>query len=105
MQQIEMNNEVKPLDVLLAGLNNSLVSRSLAILEPTDSMMLPRVEVVEQAAVTLLNLGEWEALTSVAGDKRLVLCELSASLAQACADICKFKGNKKVSRAAWDLSK
>lgn len=71
----------------------------------TEAMVLPRVEVVEQATVTLLNLGEWEALVTLAPDKRLILCDLSATLAQACQDIAKFKGNKKISRAAWDLSK
>uniref|UniRef100_A0A1B6FX52 INTS8 TPR repeats domain-containing protein n=1 Tax=Cuerna arida TaxID=1464854 RepID=A0A1B6FX52_9HEMI len=81
----------------------TVVNRCLNILQPSDMMVLPRVEVVETAAVTLLNLGEWEALVSLAPDKRLVLCDLSATLAQACQDIVKYKGNKKISRGAWDL--
>jgi len=84
--------------------NNAMVSMGcLNVLKMTDAMVLPRVEVVEQAAITMLNLGEWEPLMALAPGKRLILCDLAAKLAQACHDIVRFGGSKKISREAWDL--
>lgn len=82
---------------------DSLLPRCLIMFEVAD---LPRPEILEQGALTLLNLGQWDVLTSgMCTDKRLNLpiCELASGLAYACQDIVKFKGNKKVSRDAWDL--
>lgn len=85
---------------------DSLLPRLLIMFEVAD---LPRPEILEQGALMLLNLGQWDVLTvgmsAVCSDKRLNLpiCELASGLAYACQDIVKFKGNKKVSRDAWDL--
>lgn len=71
----------------------------------------PRPEILEQSALTLLNLGQWDVLTvgmsTLCTDEilNLPICKLASGLAYACQDIVKFKGNKKVSRDAWDLSK
>lgn len=56
---------------------------------------------MENCALALLNLGEWDALTSM--DKRWIYLELAAAIAYACQDINKHKGSKKISRDAWDL--
>ncbi|KAK6639269.1 hypothetical protein RUM43_007541 [Polyplax serrata] len=72
----------------------------LAALQTSDSV-IPRLEVMENCALALLNLGKWEVLTSV--DKRWTYLELAAAFAYACQDISKHKGNKKISRDAWDL--
>lgn len=82
---------------------DSLLPRCLIMFEVAD---LPRLDILEQGALILLNLGQWDILTSgMCTDKRLNLpiCELASGLAYACQDIVKFKGNKKVSRDAWDL--
>ncbi|KAL0269326.1 UNVERIFIED_CONTAM: hypothetical protein PYX00_007105 [Menopon gallinae] len=72
----------------------------LAALQSGDSV-IPRLEVMENCALALLNLGEWEMLTAM--DKRWTYLELAAAIAYACQDINKHKGSKKISRDAWDL--
>ncbi|PSN35787.1 hypothetical protein C0J52_09481 [Blattella germanica] len=67
----------------------------------TGDNVIPRLEVMEHCAVCLLNLGEWEYLTSL--EKRWNYFEIAAAIAYACLDIAKYKGNKKVSRDAWDI--
>lgn len=72
----------------------------LLALQSGDSV-IPRLEVMEHCAICLLNLGEWEYLTGL--EKRWNYFEIAAAVAYACLDIAKYKGNKKVSRDAWDI--
>jgi uncharacterized ferredoxin-like protein len=58
---------------------------------------------MEHCAICLLNLGEWEYLTGL--EKRWNYFEIAAAVAYACLDIAKYKGNKKVSRDAWDIGR
>nr|XP_018903528.1 PREDICTED: integrator complex subunit 8 [Bemisia tabaci] len=67
-----------------------------------EPVLLPRLEIMEMSAVALLNLGEWEFLTSPM-EKRFPFFEVVSALAVACNQIKKFKGNKKVSRDAWEM--
>ncbi|XP_021913998.1 integrator complex subunit 8 isoform X2 [Zootermopsis nevadensis] len=72
----------------------------LAALQSGDNV-IPRLEVMEHCAICLLNLGEWEYLIGL--EKRWNYFEIAAAIACACLDIAKYKGNKKVSRDAWDI--
>lgn len=51
----------------------------------------------------LLNLNEWNSV--IIPDKRFPSIEFSSSFASIVIDIEKNKGNKKIFRDAWDLSK
>ncbi|XP_066992327.2 integrator complex subunit 8 [Anabrus simplex] len=68
---------------------------------PSGDTVIPRVEILEQCAVCLLNLGQWDYLTGL--EKRWNYFELAAAIASACHDIVKYKGNKKVCKDAWDI--
>jgi integrator complex subunit 8 len=72
----------------------------LSALQSGESV-IPRLEVMEHCAICLLNLGEWEYLIGL--EKRWNYFEIAAAVAYACLDIAKYKGNKKVSREAWDI--
>lgn len=72
----------------------------LSTLKAGDNV-IPRLEVLEQCALCLLNLGQWEFLSSL--EKRWNYFELTAALANACLDVTRFKGNKKVCKDAWDI--
>jgi integrator complex subunit 8 len=74
----------------------------LSALQSGDTV-IPRLEVMEHCAICLLNLGEWEYLTGL--EKRWNYFEIAAAIAYACLDIAKYKGNKKVSRDAWDIGR
>lgn len=74
----------------------------LSALQSGDTV-IPRLEVMEHCAICLLNLGEWEYLIGL--EKRWNYFEIAAAIACACSDIAKYKGNKKVSRDAWDIGK
>ncbi|XP_063237088.1 integrator complex subunit 8 isoform X2 [Bacillus rossius redtenbacheri] len=67
----------------------------------SGEQVLPRVEVSEQCAACLLNLGEWDFLAGL--DKRWNYFELTAAVARACADVARHKGSKKACKDAWDL--
>lgn len=69
-----------------------------------DPNFLPRLQIAEQCVITLLNV-EREYLTNCNLQKRFRYLELSTVLSLACTDVAKFKGNKKFSKEAWDLSK
>jgi hypothetical protein len=58
---------------------------------------------MEHCAICLLNLGEWEYLIGL--EKRWIYFEIAAAVANACLDTAKYKGNKKVSREAWDIGR
>lgn len=88
----------------LLGWQN-LIMKCTNVLQMSDSIVYPRIEIIEQSTVTLLNLAEWETLVTLPTDKRLVICDLATNFAFACQDIVKFKGGKKVARDIWDLSK
>lgn len=72
----------------------------LGTLQTGDSVF-PRVEIQEQCAICLLNLGQWDYLMSL--DKRGSHFELPEAFAAACHDILKFKGTKKVCKDAWEI--
>lgn len=95
----------KPSD-LKTNENAELASQCKACLSSLQSgeQMIPRSEVLEHCALALLNLGEWEYLSTL--DRRSLFFELPGAFSYACLDIAKHKGSKKISRReAWDLSK
>lgn len=98
--QINQYLEEYPENSIDPGQLISSCKSCLAALQSGDSV-IPRLEVMENCALALLNLGEWDTLTSM--DKRWIYLELAAAIAYACQDINKYKGNKKISRDAWDL--
>lgn len=69
-----------------------------------DSTFLPRPQIRDQCIVTLLNI-EREYFPNYNFQKRsFPYLDLSITLSLACADVAKFKGNKKFSKDAWDMS-
>ncbi|XP_046385637.1 integrator complex subunit 8 [Ischnura elegans] len=67
-----------------------------------DGNVLPRMELAELCAATLLNLHDWDYLCSL-DVRRCPNLEFPCALAVACRHLLKFKGAKKVSRDTWDL--
>ncbi|RZF38490.1 hypothetical protein LSTR_LSTR006085 [Laodelphax striatellus] len=82
-----------------------LHSHCIMIVQSTNSNEKnAHLEIIEAAAITLLNLADWEVITSRAFmDQSSPTCQLITAIAFACQDMIKFKGNKKVNRDAWDL--
>lgn len=83
----------------------SMVARSkqcLGALEASDQL-IPRQEIIEYCTVFLLNMAEWDHLTSL--EKRWSYTEFAAAISGVCQDIVKYKGTRKFSRDAWDMSK
>ncbi|XP_034940745.1 integrator complex subunit 8 [Chelonus insularis] len=72
----------------------------LGALQATDQV-IPRQEVIESCTTFLLNMAEWDYLTSL--DKRWNHCEFAASISSICQEIVKFKGSRKFPREAWDM--
>lgn len=83
----------------------ALVEKSkqcIASIQSTDQI-IPRQEVIEYCTAFLLNMSEWDYLTSL--DKRWSHCEFSIAISLVCQDIVKFKGSRKFPREAWDIGK
>lgn len=78
-----------------------LVERCKLCLETVQGDMIPREDIAEQCVLTLLNVGEWEYLTT----KRFNCFELLLAIAYTCLDVNKFKGTKKSAKEVWDLGK
>ncbi|XP_034174440.2 integrator complex subunit 8 [Osmia lignaria lignaria] len=81
----------------------SLVTRCkqcLGALQATDQV-IPRQEIIEYCTVFLLNMAEWDYLTSL--EKRWSYSEFAAAISSVCQDIIKYKGNRKFPREAWDM--
>ncbi|CAL1677243.1 unnamed protein product [Lasius platythorax] len=81
----------------------SMVARSkqcLGALEASDQL-IPRQEIIEYCTVFLLNMAEWDYLTSL--EKRWSYTEFAAAISSVCQDIVKYKGTRKFSRDAWDM--
>ena len=81
----------------------SLVTRSkqcLGALQATDQV-IPRQEIIEYCTVFLLNMAEWDYLTSL--EKRWSYTEFAAAISSVCQDIVKYKGGRKFPREAWDM--
>ncbi|XP_029033449.1 integrator complex subunit 8 isoform X4 [Osmia bicornis bicornis] len=81
----------------------SLVTRCkqcLGALQATDQV-IPRQEIIEYCTVFLLNMAEWDYLTSL--EKRWSYSEFAAAISSVCQDIVKYKGNRKFPREAWDM--
>lgn len=81
----------------------SMVARSkqcLGALEASDQL-IPRQEIIEYCVVFLLNIAEWDYLTSF--EKRWSYTEFAAAISGVCQDIVKYKGTRKFSRDAWDM--
>ncbi|EZA60979.1 hypothetical protein DMN91_004729 [Ooceraea biroi] len=81
----------------------SMIGRSkqcLGALQASDQL-IPRQEIVEYCTVFLLNMAEWEYLTSM--EKRWSYTEFAAAISNVCQDIVKFKGTRKFPREAWDM--
>lgn len=82
----------------------SMVARSkqcLGALEASDQL-IPRQEIIEYCTVFLLNMAEWDYLTGL--EKRWSYTEFAAAISGVCQDIVKYKGTRKFSRDAWDMS-
>lgn len=73
----------------------------LGALQATDQV-IPRQEVIEYCTVFLLNMAEWDYLTSL--EKRWSYTEFAAAVSNVCQDIVKYKGTRKFPREAWDIS-
>lgn len=81
----------------------NMVARSkqcLGALEASDQL-IPRQEIIEYCTVFLLNMAEWDHLTSL--EKRWSYTEFAAAISGVCQDIVKYKGTRKFSRDAWDM--
>ncbi|XP_076765909.1 integrator complex subunit 8 isoform X2 [Xylocopa sonorina] len=81
----------------------SLVTRCkqcLGALQATDQV-IPRQEIIEYCTVYLLNMAEWDYLTSL--EKRWSYTEFAAAVSSVCQDIVKYKGGRKFPREAWDM--
>ncbi|XP_076239137.1 integrator complex subunit 8 [Calliopsis andreniformis] len=81
----------------------NLVTRSkqcLGALQATDQV-IPRQEIIEYCTVFLLNMTEWDYLTSL--EKRWSYTEFAAAISSVCQDIVKYKGGRKFPREAWDM--
>ncbi|XP_046812830.1 integrator complex subunit 8 isoform X1 [Vespa crabro] len=83
---------------------SNLVARSkqcLGSLQATDQV-IPRQEIIEYCTVFLLNMAEWDYLTSL--EKRWSYTEFAAAISSVCQDIVKYKGTRKFPREAWDMT-
>ncbi|EFN80014.1 integrator complex subunit 8 [Harpegnathos saltator] len=81
----------------------SMVARCkqcLGALQATDQV-IPRQEIIEYCTVFLLNMAEWDYLTSL--EKRWSYTEFAAAVSSVCQDIVKYKGTRKFPREAWDM--
>ncbi|XP_033225261.1 integrator complex subunit 8 [Belonocnema kinseyi] len=81
----------------------SLVERTklcLAALQSTDQV-IPRQEIIEFCTVFLLNMAEWDYLTTL--EKRWSYSEFAAAISTVCQDVIKYKGGRKLPREAWDM--
>ncbi|OAD62741.1 Integrator complex subunit 8 [Eufriesea mexicana] len=81
----------------------SLITRCkqcLGALQATDQV-IPRQEIIEYCTVFLLNMTEWDYLTSL--EKRWSYSEFAAAISSVCQDIVKYKGGRKFPREAWDM--
>ncbi|XP_025991714.1 integrator complex subunit 8 [Solenopsis invicta] len=81
----------------------SMIVRSkqcLGTLQASDQL-IPRQEVIEYCIVFLLNMAEWDYLTSL--EKRWSYTEFAAAISSVCQDIVKYKGTRKFPRDAWDM--
>ncbi|KAL0124939.1 hypothetical protein PUN28_006658 [Cardiocondyla obscurior] len=81
----------------------SMIVRSkqcLGALQGSDQL-IPRQEVIEYCTVFLLNVGEWDYLTSM--EKRWSYTEFASVISSVCQDIVKYKGTRKFPRDAWDM--
>uniref|UniRef100_A0A1A9ZGI3 INTS8 TPR repeats domain-containing protein n=1 Tax=Glossina pallidipes TaxID=7398 RepID=A0A1A9ZGI3_GLOPL len=87
----------KPLDLQSLG---NRCKQCLNSLQSNDNI-IPRIEIIENCAVMLLNLNEWNSLMFL--DKRLPQLELPITFAATFLDMEKMKGSKKICRDAWDL--
>ncbi|XP_050529627.1 integrator complex subunit 8 [Daktulosphaira vitifoliae] len=76
-----------------------LIDRCKLCLETVQGDMIPRQDIAEQCVLTLLNIGEWEYLTT----KRFSCFDLPLAIVYSCIDVTKFKGNKKSAKEIWDL--
>lgn len=63
--------------------------------------IIPRQEIIEHCIVFLLNMAEWDYLTSL--EKRWNYSEFAAAISVVCQDIIKYKGTRKFPREAWDM--
>uniref|UniRef100_A0A1A9WIS6 INTS8 TPR repeats domain-containing protein n=1 Tax=Glossina brevipalpis TaxID=37001 RepID=A0A1A9WIS6_9MUSC len=87
----------KPLDLQSLG---NRCKQCLNSLQSNDNI-IPRIEIIENCTIMLLNLNEWSSLMFL--DKRLPQLELPITFAATFLDMEKMKGSKKICRDAWDL--
>lgn len=84
----------------------SLVNRCklcMATLQQTTEInAIPRLEVMEQIIITLLNLGEWDFIANGPFQKTFRFLEIAVEIARSCNDIHKSKGAKKLSAILWE---
>ncbi|XP_046611926.1 integrator complex subunit 8 isoform X1 [Neodiprion virginianus] len=72
----------------------------LGTLQATDQV-IPRQEIIEYCIIFLLNMAEWDYLTTI--EKRWSYSEFAAAISTVCQDIVKHKGSRKFPREAWDM--
>lgn len=89
----------KPIDQQLMAKN--LKQCLLPLQQATPSADVPRMEIVDNCVLMLLNFNEWTSCTSL-DTKRNSIIELSAAVSTILMDLEKFK-SKKCNRDVWDL--
>lgn len=70
--------------------------------QTTEINAIPRLEVMEQIIITLLNLGEWDFIANGPFQKTFRFLEIAVEIARSCNDIHKSKGAKKLSAILWE---
>lgn len=65
--------------------------------------IIPRQEIIEYCIVFLLNMSEWEYLTSL--ERRWSYAEFAVAISNICIDVTKVNGSGKFPREAWDLGR
>lgn len=89
----------KPIDQQLMAKN--IKQCLLPLQQANPSTDIPRMEIVDNCVLMLLNLNEWTSCTSL-DSKRNSVIELSAAFSTILMDLEKFK-SKKCNRDVWDL--
>ncbi|XP_015607164.1 integrator complex subunit 8 [Cephus cinctus] len=72
----------------------------LGALQATDQV-IPRQEIIEYCTVFMLNMAEWDYLTTL--EKRWAYAEFAAAISSVCQEIVKYKGSRKFPRESWDM--
>ena len=104
IKNYKKDNECVIIQYFLGDVQSMIVrsKQCLGALHQASDQLIPRQEVIEYCTVFLLNIAEWEYLTSL--EKRWNYTEFAAAISNVCQDIVKYKGTRKFPRDAWDMS-